>query len=200
MDERIELLANYLGEDAENITQSEYDDNVFVTNMGEEYLVVTEGEAYDLAKDDVLNLFDELGLESFTDYAQDYIINNFVDTEWFEDALREMEEYYVEDIKSESASSDEYETRLEEEMADAGVDNEDDFVEWLIEQAGDPVEYYKFNFGDKAFSQVVKSNNLIDEDAMAEWVVDEDGPANSLARYDGEEIDLDGNYFAYRQN
>lgn len=200
MDERIELLANYLGEDAENITQSEYDDNVFVTNMGEEYLVVTEGEAYDLAKDDVLNLFDELGLESFTDYAQDYIINNFVDTEWFEDALREMEEYYVEDIKSESASSDEYETRLEEEMADAGVDNEDDFVEWLIEQAGDPVEYYKFNFGDKEFSRVVKANNLIDEDAMAEWVVDEDGPANSLARYDGREIDLDGNYFAYRQN
>jgi hypothetical protein len=41
---------------------------------------------------------------------------------------------------------------------------------------------------------------LIDEDKLAEAIVDADGPANSLARYDGDEISLDCGYYCYRTN
>ena len=62
------------------------------------------------------------------------------------------------------------------------------------------VEFCRYlvdNFGHDDFAEMVKDH--IDWNAVAEDVVATDGPANSLARYDGEEIELD-TYYAYRTN
>ena len=41
-------------------------------------------------------------------------------------------------------------------------------------------------------------DNYIDWQKVSEFCVDEDGPANTLARYDGKEIELEDGYLAYR--
>lgn len=68
--------------------------------------------------------------------------------EWFEDAIVEMMESYVEDIKYE-------EGRLEEEMEENGCETEEEYIDFLVEVAGDPIEYYIDNFGAEAFGEAV---------------------------------------------
>lgn len=204
-EDRAKALAEYLDIDVEDITNTY--DNVFETTDGEEYYVVDENEAYQLAKEDIENLFDDLGLDSFTESFQQWILDNAVeDNGWFSDALREMEESYVEDIKYEG------EDRLIEELIDAEIVEsaeeyhedeegaEEKYVEYLIENAGDPVEFYRDNFGEKEFSDIVKDNNFIDIDAVAEECINVDGIAHFIARYDGDELDLGNGLFAYRIN
>jgi hypothetical protein len=200
--DRIQALANHLGVSPDDIT--EVYGNEYETPEGD-YLVVTTHEAYNLAVEDVKNCFDEMGIESFTPGFQDWILRNAVNTEWFEEAFRESTEAYVNDIEYEDG-------RLEEEMLDAGVITEEDvedgydleeakerYVEYLMD-GEDPVDHFRFNFGDNYFSEMVKRNDLIDIDAVAEECVDVDGVAHFLARYDGEEIDLGSGLYAYRTN
>ena len=61
---------------------------------GAEYLVLTEEEREEEFYNYQKNLIDDMGLESFSEWAQDYIIDNFVDDEWFKDAMEEHFEYY----------------------------------------------------------------------------------------------------------
>jgi hypothetical protein len=117
----------------------------------------------------------------------------YIDEDWFENALLESEENYVEDIASEG-------DRLSEEMEDAGVDSTEDFIEYLIDRAGDPVEWYKVEFGEDSFSKAVSQNNLIDEDAFVEYCISADGRGHFLSGYDGVEIELADDWFAYRTN
>lgn len=74
-------------------------------------------------------------------------------TEWFEDAMRESYESYVDDIREENASSDEFETRLEEEMADAHCETEEDFIDYLCDNFDDAIEWYVYNFGANEFGK-----------------------------------------------
>ena len=129
MEERIKVLAEFLGIEESEISKG-YRDNMFETSDGEEYLVVTDEEADDEFYNYESELIDELGLDAFSDWAKDYIIENCVDTEWFENFYYEDYESYANDIETEPASSDEYENRLEEEMSEAGVDTKEDFVEY----------------------------------------------------------------------
>ena len=80
------------------------------------------------------------------------------------------------------------------ELDDAFIKIHEDYYD------GDDVQWYIDNFGKKQFTEIVKQNNLIDIDKLAEAIVDADGPANSLARYDGDEISLDCGYYCYRTN
>ena len=148
---------------------------------------------------------------------------NFVDTEWFADAMRESYESYAYDIDSESDST--YGTRLVEECYDNGLIDDDDFevdedgeidytectigvdelvgrlTDYLCDQWGDPVEWYVDNFGDA--TEAAMNNNLVDVDALAEYVVDADGIANSLADYDSyeNEYEFEGiTYYIYRES
>jgi hypothetical protein len=128
-DERIQALAEYLNIDPSEI--SNIYDNEFETPEGD-YFVVDEYEARELAEDDIRNLIDDLGLDSFTPDFKDWIIMNALDGEWFEDAVKESYEYYVEDIEDE-ASSMGYENRLIEEMHDHQVLSDDDFVLRIVD-------------------------------------------------------------------
>ncbi len=194
-------LANFLIHDEEievgltHIIPSEYDH--YGLSMykvkDREYAVGTDEEADDAYEQDQRDFIDDNGLEGFN---QDFIMN-YIDKEWFEGALREHLEYYIEDIKYESSRNDE--NRLEREMAEWGVDNEEDFLEKIIDDAGDPVEDYKSNYGKEQFNKVVKQNNLINVDELIEGIKNSDGRGSSLSGYDGVENEY-GDYYIYRTN
>lgn len=198
MEERIKVLAEFLGIEESEILKG-YRDNIFETSDGEEYLVVTDEEADDEFYDYESELIDELGLDAFSDWAKDYIIENCVDTEWFENFYYEDYESYANDIETESASSDEYENRLEEEMAEARVDTKEDFVEYMVDRIrNDLVEEFEFDFGKNELRDAVSRYDLLDTDAIIDYIKEQDGREN-LASYDGVENE-EGGYFIYRIN
>ena len=198
MEEKIKVLAEFLGISEEEISEG-YTDNVFETSDGEEYLVVTDEEADDEFYQYEENLIDELGLDAFSDWAKDYIIENCVDIEWFEDFYHEDYESYANDIETESASSDEYENRLEEEMAEAECTTIEEFVEYMVDTIRDDlVGQFEFDFGKDQLADVVSRYNLLDMDAVIDYIKEQDGRGN-MAGYDGVENE-EGEYFIYRIN
>ena len=149
-------------------------------------------EAEEAAQEDCKELFDDIGIEGIR-FENIGGIESFVDEDWFDDAKKEDAEYYVSDIKESDPE------RYEEEFGDV---DEDEAVEKYLENYydGESIQWYIDNFGKKEFEKRVKENNLIDLDKLAEAIVNSDGPANSLARYDGDEISLDCGYYCYRTN
>ena len=203
-DERAQALAQFLGCDVSEV--SCIDRYEFDAPNGESYYVVDEEEAEQLAKEDIENLFDDMGLESFTEYFRNWIIENALDKDWFEECVRESTESYVNDIEYEDG-------RLQEELLDRGIITEEDvesgydvddakerYVELLMEDIDDYVEYCGFNFGWKWVSEVAERENLIDMDVVTKQCIYEDGVAHFIARYDGNEHDLGNGLFAYRNN
>ena len=198
MEERIKVLAEFLGIEESEILKG-YRDNIFETSDGEEYLVVTDKEADDEFYQYEENLIDELGLDAFSDWAKDYIIENCVDTEWFENFYYEDYESYANDIETESASSDEYENRLEEEMAEAECTTIEEFVEYMVDRIRDDlVGQFEFDFGKDTLRDVISRYNLLDTDAVVDYIKEQDG-RGILAGYDGIENE-EGEYFIYRIN
>ena len=202
-DDRIKALAEYLGIDTSEISNTY--DYEYETPEGD-YLVVTEDEAEALAKEDIRNIYDDLGLESFTPDFRDWIIMNALDNDWFEEAVRESMESYVDNIAYEDG-------RLEEEMLEAGIITEEDiengydedsareeYIDTLVEGAGDPVDYCGDNFGWDWVSKVATENNLIDMDEVVDQCIYMDGVAHFISRYDGKEIELENDLYAYRTN
>ena len=198
MEEKIKVLAEFLGIEESEILKG-YRDNIFETSDGEEYLVVTDEEADDEFYQYEENLIDELGLDAFSDWAKDYIIENCVDTEWFENFYYEDYESYANDIETESASSDEYKNRLEEEMAEAECTTIEEFVEYMVDRIRDDlVGQFEFDFGKDQLADVVSRYNLLDMDAVVDYIKEQDG-REVLASYDGRENEV-GEYFIYRLN
>ncbi len=221
-EDRINALAEFLNIDPSEI--SNIYDYEYETPEGD-YLVVDEDEATELAKEDIRNLYDDMGLESFTSDFRDWIIMNALDNDWFEEAVKESYEFYVEDIESE-ASSMGYDNRLIEEMHDHQVLSDEDFeededgepdlrnlkdyvdidsakeefIDLLVENAGDPVEYCGDNFGWDWITQMASQNNLINLEEVVDQCIYEDGIAHFIARYDGQEHDLGNGLYAYRTN
>lgn len=221
IEERKKLLADYLGVDADELSESEYDENVIETEDGEEYLVVDEDEAREYAKQDIENFIEEMGIGGFTEDFQDWIIDNALDIDWFDGAMRESNEGYVYDIEGED--DDEFENRLVAELYERGLIDDDDLEEnedgkralkdsvdledkkeEYIEDLGNDYNsgygWFRDSFGDDELREVVEQNNLVDVDKIAEEAIDWDGVAHFIARYDGEEIELEDDMYAYRVN
>jgi hypothetical protein len=218
----IQVVADYFNVPVEDITQSSWDDRVYELPNGEEYLVIHEDDVYDEVRKDVEGIFDDIGMESFTPFFQEWILYNAMDLDWFEEAQRESFASYFDDITRES--SDTYENRAIEELYDAGIIDDDDFdtddegevdynsfngdaddyvdeyVDYMVDQADEPVRWFISEFGKKSFSDTVKEHNLIDMDMVIDECLDVDGAAPFLARYDGKEHEIGGPYLAYRQN
>lgn len=190
-------LAEYTGNDYDD-AEVEYNEGpgqlaVQVTFGNKEYYCYESyNEAEEAAQEDCKELFDDVGIEGFR-FENIGGIEQFVDTDWFDDAKKEDAEYYVSDIHESEPE------RYQEEFGDV---DEDEAVEKYLEDYydGDSIQWYIDNFGKKQFTEIVKQNNLINLDELAEAIVDADGPANSLARYDGDEISLDCGYYCYRTN
>lgn len=189
------------------------------TEDGEEYIVADHDTARELAEADVRATYDDLGLESFAPDYKDYVLTNFVNDDPFWYAMHESDEFYVDDIKSEG--SDEYESRFVEELIERGIASKEDleerdgvlalkdgledemtdkFVASMDEDYDDTIQWFMDNFGEKEFRDFAERNNALDVDRMVEDVVDTDGIANFIASYDGEELELDDDMYAYRIN
>ena len=197
--ERIEALAKLLNVEVEDLAVSKYDERTFENEEAGEYIVLTEEEAYDAAKESIKDTIEDLGLESFSKDFQEWIFDSCVDKDWFDAHLEQYYIEYIDDIRDEESDYEKYETRLAEEMDYAEVDTEEEFLEYLIEGAGNSIEWYKEIFGDEDFKEVCEENDLIDWDRVIEEAISEDGVANSIATYDGKE-QVVGEYFIYRLN
>lgn len=177
---------------------------------GEDYLVMTEDEADDALKEDLENFIDDLGIDGFTPQFQDWIKENAIDQDWFEEACEESERFYAEDIQSE-------EGRLVEECIEAGIISADDldengeytgdldlvdeYSQYLVERirndyAGDFVKWYQDEFGSL---KEVQDRIALDIDAIVEEVKSWDGYGNNLAVYDGKEHEQNG-FYIFRVN
>ena len=222
-EDKIEALAQFLGLDEEEKEDIEVDDET-LTYDGEEYLVLTDSEADDWFERYEKDLWDDIGIQSFSESFQDWIINNALDKSWFEDAMDESNRFYCEDIADER--SREFDNRLVEECYERGLIDDDDFeededgdvdheqckkdnddlIELMVEDMNndydDPVEWYKDNFGEEDLSKVAIEKNLVDLDEVIEEVKSLDG-RGCLAGWDGEENSekVNGEWFyIYRQN
>ena len=190
-------LADYTGNDYAD-AEVEYNEGpgslaVQVTFGNEEYYCYEDySDAESAAQEDCKELFDDIGIEGIR-FENIGGIESFVDEGWFDDAKKEDAEYYVSDIHESEPE------RYQEEFGDV---DEDEAVEKYLDgyYDGESIQWYIDNFGKKQFTEIVKKNNLINLDKLAEAIVDADGPANSLARYDGDEISLDCGYYCYRTN
>lgn len=197
--ELIESLADYLDVETEDIVQSTYNPNLFVIEGNDEWLVYgTEQEAEEAAVEQVKNLLDSEGISFLNWECMSADIADFVDTEWFDTAKRENYEAYVEDIRDEWEDDDK--TRLEVEMENAGCETEEDFIDYLCDSWPDSIEWFRFTFGDAELDSVaINHPEVVDIDKLAQYVVDTDGAANTLASYNREEVEL-YNCYAYRVN
>lgn len=72
-------------------------------------------------------------------------------TNWFQMAMEESNQFYIDDIRDEGAYSNMYETRLDEEIAEAECEDEEEFLEYLNNQYDDPIDWYVDNFGKEMF-------------------------------------------------
>lgn len=192
---KINALLNYLGETMETaeVETLKHDDNKTVFIDGAEYLVLTDEEADQEYHEYQMNLIDDMGLDSFSDWAKDEILNHHITSDYqsiFDEIQEESMSCYIDDLR--------HMDDLEEEMENAGCDNEDEFLEYLCDQE-DSVDYFKFNFGNDEYERIIKENDLIDWDSVIEWVKDLDG-RGIMAGYDGIEMELENNLYAYRIN
>ena len=173
------------------------DNNTFEID-GAEYLVLTEDEREEEFYNYQKSLIEDMRLDAFSGWAQDYIIDNFVNDEWFMEAMREHFEYYISDINEEPADNEEFENRLQEEISEYDCENEEDYLNYLCDLEL-PIEWFLNNFGDEEFRRTVKEYDLINWDDVINWVAREDG-YGCLAAYDSEELELQDGLYAYRIN
>ena len=192
---KINALLNYLGETTETaeVETLKHDDNKTVFIDGAEYLVLTDEEADQEYHEYQMGLIDDMGLDSFSDWAKDEILNHHTTSDYqvlFNEIQEESMTCYIDDLR--------HMDELEEEMEQAGCDNEEEFLEYLCDQE-DSVDYFKFNFGQDEYNRIIIENNLIDWDSVIQWTKDIDG-RGIMAGYDGIEIELENNLYAYRIN
>lgn len=220
-DEKL-ALAQFLGIDVDEVEEG-YSDHIYEAD-GDEYWVSDYDDAYEGALEDCKNLFDDLGLEAVSESTQEYFLENeeYCSYPW-EDAMHESNLSYANDIDSESGY-DGYATRLVAEAIEEGCikdrdcfENEDGELDYedkdeLAEMLADSMdenydsmsEYFESIYG-RNWTREMKDilDEYIDFDACAEYVIDNDGIANTLARYDGRENTekVDGEtYYIYRTN
>ena len=156
---------------------------------GEVCSVLDDSEADEAFVSYQKDSLEDFGLTQFSSLAKDYIMENCVDVDWFEDCMREYYENYVEELKQEN--------RLEDEMNEVEVEDEEEFIEHLCGQWHDGIEWYMEQYGTEECEIAIESNNLYDTDKVIEYVKEHDG-RGCLALYDGQEIELQDGYFAYR--
>ena len=189
MDKIIALFNELNVEEIEEIMINGYDE---IEVDGATYKILTDDEAEEEFKSYQENFFDDIGLSGYSKSFQYWIKENALDRSYFDDIVRESMESYIEDIKYDG------EDRLSEEMEDAGVETEEEYLEYLIDNAGDSIEYFEDNFGSDYLDETLEKNPwLIDLDKVIEEIKSWDG-RGCLAYYDDVELELDNDYFAYR--
>lgn len=146
-------------------------DNTILSVDGWEYYVLDEEEREEIFKEQQEQLWDDMGLESFSSSFVDEILNH---------CLNKVKLYYLGQYELIEYNE---ETEEDEPLGRSyGYDN--------------PIEYIYKEIDSKTASEIITKYDLLDFEELCKRVVMWDGYAPTLARYDGEEIEL-GEYYAY---
>ena len=209
------FLRETFGDDTDFNVSSGYGEYSFDTDEGD-FLVLDDIEADRVAKE---RLLDFLETEGISGIRFEYLggLEEYVDTDWFDEAKEESNRFYCEDIASEDSS--EFENRLVEECYESNIISDDDFedgectvsnddlidmyTEYLGERDTDSVRWFINNYGEEEFNRVVIERSLVNLDTLADDILSTDGRAMQLAGYDFNEIEFKYNgktYFLYREN
>jgi hypothetical protein len=87
-----------------------------------------------------------------------------------------------------------------EKRENYGKTDDDEIIEDLLDSINNYIDYIVDNWGEEQLEYLIKNGSIsFNEDKLAEDCVDIDGPEHNLARYDGNEIELDG-WWCYRTN
>ena len=217
-EKKLKELAKYL-EISENDIQIENEDsndkyNRYLTEFGS-YYVMDEDESWQAVYDDIESLIDDIGLDAFTPYFQDIIVNDFIDDDYFDTYCLDDYRDYCADIENES--DDEYGNRLIREAIENGVidanevvdgkytglkDLQEDLACAIHEKIGEEydnyVDWYRFDFGNEGLLALLKYRDYQDLDlnGIVDFCIDTDGYGHSIASYDGNTIELE-NFYAY---
>ena len=186
-------------EDVQDITIYEMDNNILNIEVeGFEFTVSDDYTALEeLATEQVKEIIEDCGLtQNLIDEAY---IKGWVDESWFEDYWREHNEFLAYEEGLEYIANEEEMVAIE-----AGELDEEDVRENYLNSLnssieGNEMEEFKYQLGDEEFQRVLLQENLIDIDKVANWCVDMDGVAHTLAHYDGQEEEFNGFYF-FRTN
>lgn len=163
-------LANYLDIPLEDLDY--IGDDIYDT-QDTSYIVCDEDEAYKKAVNEIKMLVDDMGLDAFTPHFKDWIIDNAIDEDAIDDIIEQEIEYFEDD------------------------EDNPDMLTYLrgLNTLDDKVNYIKDLYGD---SLAIWAKDYIDINKVADEAISEDGVAHFIAQYDGEEVDLGNNLFAYR--
>ena len=196
LNEKVVALLNgvFEGEEIESI---EIVSNNEIEVNGKDFLVLTDNEADNHFEDIQRELLEDLGLEAFSPSFLDWILDNCIDEGYFYDMMNESNEAYLDYIENEGSYT--HDNRLEEELEGNNCVDRDAYLEILNNNYDSAIDWYRDNFGDEVFTEYVKNNPfVIDEDKIIEEVKSLDGRGSTISCYEGDEIDLDYDYYAYR--
>ena len=225
----IKAIAKFLDISENEAKVSEYNENLVEViageHEGEEYVVGTAEEVEKAAIEDEVNLLDDIGLEYLTEGFRDRCLAE-VDCPWEEWASEDNKDY-CRDICEESDRTGVFSNRLEQEAVEAGIKDEkkdfekgedgllhykgdydeliDDMVSKMDESSPSSMSEYFENIYGKNWVREVKDTleQYVDYEKIARKIIEEDGVANTLARYNGieNEEEVDGKrYYIYRSN
>ena len=223
----IKALCAFLSIPETDVKISGYNGNLIEVlagdHEGEEYVVGTEDEIEKLAIDDIVELLDDLGLEAVSEDFRERCLAE-ADCPW-EEWLDDDNRSYCEEIIDEPDYTGVYSNRLEQEAVERGVvedndfekneegllhyiGNSDDLIELMVDDMSDNYssmsEYFENMLGKNWVSEMKDTlERYINYEDVARKVIEEDGIANTLARYDGKEheVEIDGEtYYIYRSN
>ena len=204
-DEKL-ALAEFKGVNVDEIEDG-YTDHIYEVD-GEEYWVSDYDTAYDEAVKECESSFDDLGLEAVNESTQEYFLENeeYCSFPW-EDDMHESNLGYATDIDSEDGY-DGYATRLvaeaierkiikdndcfENDDGELDYEDKDELAEMLADDMDDDYdsmsEWFESIYGSGWAREMADTlKNYMDYEECAKYVIDADGIANTLARYDNDE-------------
>lgn len=217
---KIKLLLRYLTREedyeVDSINQTDWDDNLYDVNEGDrEYLVLEEDDIQDAVADDIRSTIDDCGglSNAFSQYFVDNLLYQIDDDVWYEYVREELEwkfdnmdaqelwDYLRDELNmdmngyTESGEFEEDEVdedQLRKDAFDEELNGIGSYIDWLQDNIGD--SSFLYDFLDSNWENYFSIYDIADE------CIGEDGAAHFLASYDGCEIDLGDNYYAFRVN
>ena len=206
-----EALSKELKIKKSELKKSSYDDNLYETDSGEEYLVFdsyddAERKAEDRVREDLENepeLFSKDWLKTHIDidHLRDELESDVsnMNNDYYNDIERDEDDEYINRQREELYQQD---LITEEQAKDEKFDTSD-AVEKAVEkmteeQLEDPMDYLDGIYGDDKMKEAIRIGG-IDYDSATDEAISQDGVAHFLASYDGNETEKDG-YYIYRVN
>ena len=208
-DARRQALAKYLKVDVEDVEVE--GDDVFIV-YGATYEVLTNEEADETLEQNVRNLWEDLGLEGVGGWLHDWILENALDEDELEGVVQDeiyndvyewlsddemIEQCIDHEIISRDEAYDEEDNirdeldldTLRDELVNARLNEIDSYGEYLIDRGWD----------ENSLSQYIDDEKVI-EAIIDDLDVNGSGRGQEIAYYNGEELDLGNNLYAYRTN